>query len=141
MMELTASISCYVRDVYPEQSTNLPGQPVLAGILDRTTDPKSVIVITGMDWAPNLPYQSHRRAIMDLSYGLPGHTKDLGEITESIVMQGPSTISAVVACAKGKNTDRLPALLQLTGMTNPTVMHGDDCDVYERAAGQGPSSH
>jgi len=136
-IELGASIGCYVRNVYPEQAQDLPGQPVLAAILDQTTDPQSVILITGIDWSPTLAYQSRRRAIMDLNYGLPGHTEDLGGISGSIAMQGPGTISAVVACAKGENAGRLPALLQVVGMTNPVVMHGDGCDVYERVAAPG----
>jgi hypothetical protein len=136
-IQLGASIGCYVRDVYREQLRGNPGQPELAAIVDRTTSPQSVILITGMDWSPTLVYQAGRRAIMDKGFGLPGHFEDLGAISKVIELQGPGTIAAVVACNKGKNADRLPALLQMVEMTNPAVMQSDDCDVYERPAAAG----
>jgi hypothetical protein len=133
-VELAACAASYMREYHPLQAHNSPGRPDTAALIDQTTSAQSVILITGLDWSPELPYQSQRRAIMEV-YGADAvGVSDLRAVEQAIADEGPGGISAVVACSTRRNSDRLKTILQAVGMSNPTEMHGDDCDIYERAA-------
>lgn len=135
-IEMCACVSCYFRHYYPIQSRNYPGSADVAALIDRSTSRDGVILVTGQDWAPLISYQSHRRAIMDAYFGYAGHPMDAGPVQKSIENLGPRNIAAVVACGANRNSDRLRVLLQIADMKSSSELHGDECDVYERGAGQ-----
>lgn len=115
------------------QRSNAPGTPHLAAIIDSTTQPSGVIIITGLDWSPELPFQSHRRAIMD-----PGAAKfwagsDLGPMTAAIRNQGPASIPEVVSCDSMRGTGHTLAILHLVGIEGSPALHADGCDIYLRS--------
>jgi hypothetical protein len=83
-------------------------------------------VITGLQWSSEFPYQSHRRAIMDVPYPNP-HRFD-----KAIANQGPLQIAALVACDDGRGAAITDALLQQLSLPNFTTLHADNCDIYER---------
>lgn len=134
----------YSTHYYPIQHKNAPGRPEAAALVDKTTGPESVILIVGLDWSAEFPYQSHRRAIMDTSWGWhryqSGQTLGLGPIEQAISNEGTGNVAALVACDEGRHEDRLPALLRDVGMPLATNLHADDCDIYERAP-SGSVSH
>ncbi len=136
VVEMGACVSSYFRHYYPIQSHDYPGRPAAAAVVDRTTSAQSVILVTGLDWSSEFPYQSGRRAITDANFGYRGHPSELGPVQQAIEKQGPRTIAAVIACDLNRDTDRLKLLLQTVGMNNPKELHGDDCDIYERPAEQ-----
>ena len=130
--------TCIVRyhgSYYQYQRWDAPGTPELATIIDRTTAPGDVIVITGLDWSSELPYQSHRRAIMDpnaLSFLFPN---SLGPIEPVILNQHSQTIPEMVVCGEMRDTGRARRLLDLLEIQpSTTALHADNCDVYLRAA-------
>jgi hypothetical protein len=131
-VEMTACAASYFREYYPIQAHNFPGRAAAAMVIDETTNAQSVIIVTGLDWSSEFPYQSQRHAIMDQGRGFAGRPWDLSAVRQAVENEGSSRISAVVACDVGRSSDRLMAILQIVGMSNPTELHGDDCDIYER---------
>ncbi len=117
----------YFHSYYTLQNTNAPGRPSAAALIDRTTRPEDVILITGLYWSSEFPYQSHRRAIMAF-WPERGSTR----LQQAIANEGPTRIAAVVVCDEGRSEARLPGLLQETGMPRATAVHADNCDIYER---------
>ena len=126
--------TCVIRyklEYYDLQHENTLRRAQTAALVDRTTGPNDVILITGLEWSSELPYQSHRRAIMaptvpSLSPGL----------RQAIRNQGPDKIAAVVACATGRSDPSLPELLGQVGMPDTYVLHANDCDIYARPVGR-----
>jgi hypothetical protein len=137
-IEMAACVVYYHSRYYPIQSFDSPGRPQAAAIIDRITSIQDVILITGLKWSPELPYQSRRRAIMDPEFFVDGHLQGPDVMRQAIQNVGPKGISAVVACDTGRNSERLKMLLQLAGTGYETQLHGDDCDIYEKVAGQVP---
>jgi hypothetical protein len=141
-IEMVSCVGYYHWRYYPIQSFDSPGRPETAAILDQTTSAQGVILVTGLLWSPELPYQSRRRAIMDLGFFVDGDPQGLGVLRRAIQNVGPTGIAAVIACDTSRNSDRLKMLLQLSGTVNATEFHGDDCDIYEKVAGQvSPDRH
>jgi hypothetical protein len=137
-IEMAACVVYYHSRYYPIQSFDSPGRPQAAAIIDRITSIQDVILITGLKWSPELPYQSRRRAIMDPEFFVDGHLQGPDVMRQAIQNVGPKGISAVVACDTGRNSERLKMLLQLAGTGYEAQLHGDDCDIYEKVAGQVP---
>lgn len=139
VVEMAACGYCYLTHYYPIQSKNAPGRPAAAALVDNTTKPDSVIVILGMDWSSEFPYQSHRRAIMDTSFSIKELISDSGPVERAISNEGPQNIAALVACDEGRHELRLPMLLRDIGLPPAANLHADACDIYERAASPGVS--
>jgi hypothetical protein len=135
VLEMTACVARYHRYYYRYQKNNSPGLASVAALVDETTRPDDVIVITGMGWSPVLPYQSQRRAIMESGPETQTQIKDLRPLEETIQRQGPRSIAAVVACDTPSGDDRLRTILQIVGMNDGRELQADHCDVYERATG------
>ena len=129
--------SCIVRyrsNFYPLQQNNAPGRPEAAAMIDHTTSPSDIIVVTGLDWSSELPYQSHRRAIMD-SGGVAAHFPgSLGPIAAVIQMQHADAIPEIVVCGDSRGSNRAEALLALLEIQPSSPLHADDCDIYLRSA-------
>jgi len=124
----------YFSFLYPIQRQNAPGWPKVASILDRTTRSNEIVLVTGLEWNSDLPYQSHRRAIMEADE--KSHRFD-----QPIANTGAENIGAVVACNEGRADAEIPSLLHRLSMGNSPIAHADECDIYERdqmnRAGQG----
>jgi hypothetical protein len=136
VVEMAACVVFYHRRYYPTQSFDSPGRPQAAAIIDQTTSVQGVLLITGLHWSPEFPYQSGRRAIMDPDF--LNHPQGLDVMRQAIQNVGPKGIAAVIACDAARNSDRLKVLLQFAGTNNATQLHGDNCDIYKNAAGQVP---
>jgi hypothetical protein len=138
VLMMAACVVRYSVRYYPVQHANAPGRPEAAALIDSTTGPESVILIIGLDWSSEFPYQSHRRAIMDTGWGWPrygsGQTSGHIPIEQAISNVGPGNIAALVACGKGRYENRLPTLLEDVGMPVTTYLSADDCEIYERRA-------
>ena len=133
-LELFAFVRAY-RDVfYPLQHGNFAGLADAAALVDRTTSKNDVILITGLKWSSELPYQSHRRAVTDADVGVSNQPEDLGPFGRELQEESPQTITEVVACGDGRNTDRLREILQTVDIAPSTPLHADDCDIYRRHA-------
>jgi hypothetical protein len=133
MLQVGACGYRYYEHYYPIQSVNASGRPDAAGLVGRTTAPESVIVIIGLEWSAEFPYQSHRRAIMDAFFPETPDWK-LKPVEQAIVREGPLNVAALVACDEGREGLRLDALLKDLEINNSTNLHADDCDIYERSA-------
>jgi hypothetical protein len=134
VLEIGACGFRYFTHYYPIQSTNARGRPEAAAIIGDTTQPQDVILITGLDWSAEFPYQSHRRAIMDTTLGRSPASWTLPPIKHAIANQGAGKIAALVACDLGRYGPRLSTLLQEVGMPQSTNLRADDCDIYEHAS-------
>lgn len=140
-MELFVLVRSY-RDVdYPLQASDAPGRANASAVIDQTTGENDVILITGLDWSPELPYQSHRRAIMDAHIEHLSNSADLGPFASEIQNVGPRTISEVVACRKVRNSARLYNILQLVEIAPSSPQQADDCDIYLRRNDQNGATH
>jgi hypothetical protein len=130
VLQMAACGFRYVSHYYPIQSMNAPGRPGAAALVDSTTGPQGVILIMGLDWSSEFPYQSHRRAIMDTSLGRnPWSTRPF---EDALANEGPENIAALVACDQGRYGSRLSILLQDLRLAPSTDLHADNCDIYER---------
>lgn len=132
VLVMSACAYRYFTYFYPFQVRNAPGRPHVAAIIDQATRAESVILILGLDWSPELPYQTHRRAIMDAAFVGNFGPWSLEPVEHAIANEGAQNIAAVVACDQGRYGSRLPALLQNVGMARATDLHADGCDIYER---------
>ena len=117
---------------YAIQQTNAPGRPQAAAAIDNTTSLNDVILITGLDWSSELPYQTHRRAIMDPGSAQFWAKSSLGPITAAIRNQGAPSIPEAVVCDSARGTAHAGALLHIVGLDNSTALHADNCDIYVR---------
>jgi hypothetical protein len=113
--------------IYQLQRTNALGRPSAADFIVRSTRPDDVIVILGLDWSSELPYQTHRRAIMD-----PWPDRSSEPLKAAMENQGTERISAVVACGENRATPRLRATLELSSMPDAPQFRADGCDIYLR---------
>lgn len=129
VLQTAACCSWYLIRFYPIQIVNAPGRPAATALVENTTRPQNVIVILGLDWSPEFPYQAHRRAIMDANFAV-SH----GAIEQAIANEGNDNIAALVACDQGRYGPRLSRLLELVGMPHGTDLHADNCDIYERTS-------
>jgi hypothetical protein len=118
---------------YPIQSINHPGWPAASAFIDRTTRPQDVIVIVGENWSPEFPYQSHRRAIMNV-LNLQIKNWDLVTVEQVVRNTGVQNIAAVVACSDGRSEPGIATLNRDIGMSQTAVFRANDCDIYERNA-------
>lgn len=130
---LSACAARYHSRFYLFQLENAPGRPAAAAILDSTTKPDDVIVIAGLDWSSELPYQSHRRAIMYSGSARYWSGTELGPITAAIQNQQSRTIPAVVVCDTARGAQAVEPLLHIVGIQDPAPLHADNCDIYLRA--------
>ena len=138
MLEVAACGFRYFTHYYPIQSPNAQVRPAAAALVDSTTPPGSVIVILGLYWSPEFPYQCHRRAIMDVApKDVQAEAWWVGPMERGISIEGPRNIAAFVACDAGRHWPRLPILLRDTEMPQETNLHADGCDIYERSAANG----
>lgn len=130
---IAACLVRYHNGYYQIQRWNAPGRPEAAAIIDRTTNPNDVIVITGLDWSSELPYQSHRRAIMDSGVAAYHFPNSLGAVASAIRNQHAETIPEMLVCDDMRGSDRMRAFLQLLDIPSSTALHADNCDIYLRA--------
>jgi hypothetical protein len=133
ILEMGACGYRYLTHYYPMQSKNAPGRPGAAALIDSTTAPQGIIVIMGLDWSSEFPYQSHRRAIMDATFGA-AHIWQIGPIGQAIENAHPRNVMALVACDQGRYSPHLSTLLDAVDITHSTNLHADNCDIYERPA-------
>jgi hypothetical protein len=120
----------YFSHYYPLQRENAAGRPLVAALLDHTTSPEEVVVILGLDWSPELPYQSGRRAIMESSFSSVPRSLIDAALQKAIKNAGRDKVTALAVCAGGRSSPELPALLAELALGR--AVHVDDCDVYER---------
>lgn len=120
-------ITQYFHGYYRVQSTNAPGRPAAAAIVDRETKPSDVLLIYGLDWSSELPYQAHRRAIM-----LPEFLRD-ASLREAVREEGVTHISSLLIC----NESPIPSSDVLTtlhegGINFTRRFDRDGCEIYLR---------
>jgi hypothetical protein len=134
-----AMVACgfrYFGHYYPIQVKNALGWPRAVALVDTTTAPQSVIVITGLEWSAEFPYQSHRRAIMDAFFPqTPAWT--VAAVERVIATEGAKNVTALIACEEGRYGPRLATFIRDLGLTNATGMHADNCDIYEHTPASG----
>jgi hypothetical protein len=132
---IALAAACFLRyhtGFYRLQRWNAPGRAEAATVIDRTTNPGDVIVITGLGLSSELPYQSHRRAIMDPG---PGYLPTvLGPVGEAIQEQQADTIPELVICDDARESARAQVFLQFLALQPSTALHADNCDIYLRSA-------
>jgi hypothetical protein len=132
---VAACLVRYHNGFYRTQRWNAPGRSqAAAAIIDRTTNPDDVIVISGLALSSELPYQSHRRAIMDPGPGTGQSLTSPGPIEDAIRNQHAETIPELVACDDTRRSERVGALLQLLALQPSSIQHADNCDIYLRSA-------
>jgi hypothetical protein len=139
VLELAACGDRYFTRYYPIQFRNAPGRPEAARLVDTTTTPQSVILIAGLQWSAEFPYQSRRRAIMDAFFPQT-HDWTVGPVEHAIRNQGAENVRALVACDQGRYGPRLFTLLEDLGFAHSTDLHADSCDIYEYKPGTGDIS-
>lgn len=118
---IAASVTQYFQEYYKMQKTNAPGRPAVAAVIDRETDPNSVLLIYGLDWSSELPYQARRRAIM------AGHAPESAR-QRAIHNLGMNRISSLVVC--GDDRKSASAIASSVGFTARREVTADDCNVY-----------
>ena len=136
VLQMAACGDRYFTHYYPIQKKNALGRPDATALVDRVTTPRSVILILGLQWSAEFPYQSHRRAIMDAFFP-QWDAWSVGPVEHAIANEGPRNVAALVACDQGRYGLRLSTYLQDLGLTHSTGLHADNCDIYEQTSGVG----
>lgn len=93
--------------------------------IEETTAPDSVIICHGLDWSPELSYESKRRAIMlipQMKNFQVKYEKSLEEIRKRSY-----SLSAYIDCATPKRPDLVP--LEFQGKKKIAYTY-EDCEVY-----------
>lgn len=115
----------YFHEYYQLQETNAPGRPLAAAVIDRETKPTDSILVYGLDWSSEFPYQARRRAIM--AWKPPGEPA----LQHAIANLGISHISALIVCDNERSLS--PTLLtnmRATGFSVRREFTADNCDIY-----------
>ena len=97
----------------------------LSALVQQMSSPDSVIVVTGLDWTPILPYQAARRALM-----LPAWV-DFATAQAALkeLKNSSQPVSLYVAC--GRRTARDLQIQEALGLSGSApARHSDDCDIY-----------
>ena len=117
----------YLHAYYRVQRANAPGRPLLADILDRETKPTDVLLIYGLDWSAELPYQAHRRAIMIRE------AQRNANLQQAIREEGVNNISNLLICNENlKASADVLTVLREYGVKFGRVFASDGCDIYLR---------
>lgn len=123
---LASFVIGYHRDFYLHQETNFPGMAKIADLIDSATKPEDVLLIYGLDWAPELPYQAHRRAIMD-RYAV---TID-PQLQASLQLLSPQQVGAIVICGIFRGHKRaIESVLAPMHFQHRVFGTADNCDLY-----------
>lgn len=126
------------KSIYEVQTESPPGRPALADFLRQSTEKDDVLVIVGLRWSAELPYQAQRRAIMDTWWPevspLFAIAHDPSLFYKAIERESKTRIAAVVGCDAARNSDRLRLALALLSMPTQGRFSADGCDVYLRRA-------
>jgi hypothetical protein len=117
----------YFHGYYRVQRANAPGRPAAAAIVDRETKPSDILLIYGLDWSPELPYQAHRRAIM-----LPEFQRD-ASLREAVREESVNHISSLLICDEGrKSSSDILTTLHEGGVNLTRRFDRDGCEIYLR---------
>jgi len=115
----------YFREYYQLQKTNAPGRPSAAAVIDRETNSTDALLVYGLDWSSEFPYQAHRRAIM--AWKAPGEHA----LQQAIANEGVSHISALVVCDQDRSlASALVANMRSAGFSANRQFTADNCDIY-----------
>ena len=126
MLAIGLCVHRYFVEYYSLQHTNAPGQPAAAAILDRDKKSNDVIVVYGLDWSSQLPYQARRRALMAW--------KPVGEqvMDKSIQRLGADHVSALLICGSERQTSAaVREKWEGLGFRSSRSFTADDCEIYE----------
>ena len=116
----------YHRFFYRDQKRNVSGMGKIADLIDSTTKPEDVLLIYGLDWSPELPYQAHRRAIMD-RYGV---TID-PQLQASLQLLPPQRIGAILNCGYFRSQNgAIEDVLKSIHFQRSIFATADNCDLY-----------
>ena len=116
----------YHRNFYVDQETNALGRAKIADLIDSTTKPEDVILIYGLDWSPVLPYQAHRRAIMD-RYGVSVSA----QLQSSFRLLSPQHVGVIVVCDAVRNQNgAIEGVLESMHFQHRIFGTADNCDLY-----------
>jgi hypothetical protein len=117
----------YFHGYYRLQRANAPGRPAAAAIVDRETKPSDILLIYGLDWSAELPYQAHRRAIM-----LPSFQRD-ASLREAVREESVNHISSLLICDEGhKSSSDILTTLHEGGVNFTRRFDRDGCEIYLR---------
>ena len=120
-------VAHYLDGYYRVQRANAPGRSATAAIIDGATTPNDVLLIYGLDWSPELPYQAHRRAIMIREY-----QRD-ASLRQAVREEGAGQISSLLICDEGlKPTSEVLAALSEYGVTFTRRFDSEGCRTYLR---------
>jgi len=123
-----ACASHFLSSYYPVQKTNFPGRPHAAEIVASETAPSDVILIFGLDWSPELPYQAHRRAIMRWT-----NINSIQALTLTTTIESQrDSIGALVACDAGRNPQWESAAFHDLRFKKIRQFSADNCDIFLR---------
>jgi len=99
------SIHGYYIRYHDIQKTNADGQPRVAYAVEGMTSPQDVIVVFGQDWSSELPFYSHRRALMWPQW-MP-QDMDSPAMKEATGRLAGSRIGALIVCDRARRNSRL----------------------------------
>jgi hypothetical protein len=123
-----AFIAQYFTAVYPVQQLNARGKSRVADIIRRDTQPNEVLLISGLDWDPELPYLARRRAIMDRGELVPN-----AALKSTLSQSSKFKLGAIVICGSAKeHDDRIQSLLRNLSFRGTVSASASGCDIYLR---------
>ncbi|MDE2060470.1 MAG: hypothetical protein KGL31_05665 [candidate division NC10 bacterium] len=96
IVSIGISIVGYYQRYYTTQKTNNMELPNVSNFVKSHTQPDDLILVFGLDWSPEVPYYSERRALAWPEW-MP-RDMDAPAMTESLARLGHRRFGALVAC-------------------------------------------
>jgi len=120
----------YINSYYTDQIKNLDSHRTIqiANILNKYTNPNSIIYIKGLDWSSELPYYSKRKALMIPRWGgIDINKRKFDDMYRKSISKG--NVDAIVLCGKDKESN---SRLQYFNMINSIKIKISGCDIFIR---------
>ena len=89
----------YYNSYFPAQQNEVTDLMAIGQEVQRHTKPDQLIIIKGHDWNSEIPFYSHRRAIMDRSY-----TRE--QIQGRLRAAAPATVGDILYCLDARKVNR-----------------------------------
>jgi len=134
-LALLAVSLLFAQTRYELRTTHAAHRAGLVALLGRITSHGQVLVITGLDWSPLVPFEVERRALM-----LPDWASaEMADQAVAALRRSGSEVGALLVCGADRpSTPRVRSLL-LAAEQGP-VAHVDGCEVFSMPAGVTPAS-
>lgn len=123
---LVAMSTNYLSGYYADQEAGRLAPMTLTRLVQTTTKADEVLLIYGMSYSPELPYESRHRAIMDWE----NHSVNEPGMQRLLAALGAERIGAIVVCGDARADSVVMRNIAHLGFPSPPWYREPYCDLY-----------